>query len=63
MRLDYLFKKDDPAKDYLDDFGDSAAESDHEQVCATTYVHRFEDHLLFPATPLAQTGSILYYSE
>lgn len=52
-----------PAKDYLDDFGDSAAESDHEQVGARIYVHRSGDRLLFPATPLAQTGSILYYSE
>lgn len=52
-------------KDYLDGFGDSAAESGREQQCARIYAHRFGsifDRLLCPATALAQTGSILFLS-
>lgn len=54
-----------PTNDYLDVFGDSAAESGREQECARIYVHRFGDHLWpssLPCTPLAQTGSILFLS-
>lgn len=39
-----------PAKNYLDLYGESAAESSHEQVY---------EHLLYPATLLAQTWSTL----
>lgn len=46
-----------PAKDYLNLYGESAAESGHEeQVCVGIYTQICK-HLLYPDTSLAQTWS------